>query len=107
MTGKNKLPKSFDALIKESNLPVLVDFWVAWCRPCRMVSPTVERIAKEMKGKLLTVKVNVDRKQHVASKYQIESIPTIMLFHKGQALMRLAGALPYDALKAEVEEHLP
>ena len=103
---KKSLPKSFDALIKESDVPVLVDFWAAWCGPCRMVSPTVERIAKELKGKILTVKVNVDQKQHLAAQYQIASIPTIMLFHQGQVLMRLEGTLPYETMKAEIERRL-
>lgn len=106
MMDKNDLPKSFDGLIKESELPVLVDFWADWCGPCRMVSPTIERIAKELKGKLLTVKVNVDRKQEVAARYQIQSIPTIMMFRAGEVVMRLEGALPYDAMKAEIERRL-
>jgi len=103
---KKNLPTSFEALIAESELPVLVDFWAAWCGPCRMVSPAIERIAKDLKGRLLTVKVNVDQKQHVAAKYQIQSIPTIMMFDKGRITMRLEGALPYDALKAEIEKRL-
>lgn len=107
MADKQNLPKSFFDLIKQSEKPVLVDFWAEWCGPCRMVSPTVEKIASEMKDKLLTVKVNVDKKQHVAGHYQVSSIPTIMLFHKGEVLMRLAGAHPYDSLKREIEKALP
>lgn len=105
MTGR-QLPKSFEALIKESDLPVLVDFWAEWCGPCRMVSPAIQRIASDYKGRLLTVKVNVDKKSHVAAQYGITSIPTIMLFHQGRTLMRLSGALPYETLKAEVEKHI-
>lgn len=100
------LPKSFFDLINQSEKPVLVDFWAEWCGPCKMVSPTVARIASDLKGRIVTVKVNVDKKQHIAGHYQITSIPTIMLFHRGKTLMRLAGAYPYDALKAEVEEAL-
>jgi thioredoxin 1 len=103
----SKLPKSFFDLIKTSEKPVLVDFWAEWCGPCRMVSPTVEKIAKEYKGKLLTIKVNVDEKQHVAAQYQVQSIPTIMMFWKGEPVMRLAGAQPYDAIKSQIEENWP
>jgi len=101
-----KLPKSFFDLINQSEKPVLVDFWADWCGPCRMVSPTISRIASEMKGTILTVKVNVDEKQHVAARYQVVSIPTIMLFYKGNVLMNLAGAHPYDSLKREIEKAL-
>lgn len=96
------LPRSFDKLIQQSDLPVLVDFWAEWCGPCRVVSPIIQQLAVEFKGKLLTIKVNVDKKPHLAAQYQIQSIPTIMMFHKGQLVMRLAGAYPYEALKAEI-----
>ena len=100
------LPKTFDQLIAEAELPVLVDFWAEWCGPCRMVSPVVERIASAYKGRLLTVKVNIDKKPHVAARYQIQSIPTIMLFKKGQPVMRQTGALPYEALVSQITPHL-
>jgi thioredoxin len=97
------LPKSFNDLIQQSDRPVLVDFWAEWCGPCRMVAPTIERIAQEYKGKLLVVKINVDEKPHVANQYGIRSIPTIMLFHRGKTLMHQQGALPYDRLKHEID----
>ncbi len=101
------LPKSFDELIQNSDLPVLVDFYADWCGPCKMVSPTIARLAGEYKGRLVTVKINTEKKPAIAGKYAIQSIPTIMLFHKGASLMRLQGAYPYDALKAELEKALP
>ena len=97
---------SFDELIRTSRLPVLADFWAEWCGPCRMVSPVVEQIAAEYKGQMVTVKVNVDKKQHVAAAHQISSIPTIMLFRNGKAVMRLTGALPYETLKKEIDSAL-
>ena len=104
---KTGLPASFETLIHTSPKPVLVDFWAEWCGPCRAVSPVVERLAKEYGGRMLTVKINVDRKPEIAAKYGIQSIPTIMLLWHGQVLMRQTGALPYDELKREVDLRLP
>jgi len=102
----DSLPKSFQDLIQQSNLPVLVDFWAEWCGACKMVSPTIQKIASELKGKILTVKINVDQKQFIAAQYQIKSIPTIMLFRKGKIVMRQEGALAYETLKSEIEKRL-
>lgn len=101
------LPKSFEDLISQSNKPVLVDFYATWCGPCRMVSPSIEKLAKDLKGKIITVKIDIDKKQHVAAQYQVQAVPTIMMFHKGNSIMRLQGALPYETLKREVETRLP
>jgi thioredoxin 1/thioredoxin 2 len=106
MMSQTSLPKSFDELINQSEQPVLVDFWAEWCGACKMVSPTIRRIASEYKGRIFTIKVNVDQKPHISGKYQITSIPTIMMFYNGQILMRISGALPYEALKVEIEKNL-
>ncbi len=74
--------------------------------PCRKISPSLERLAKEFKGKLIVLKINVDEKQHIAAQYQIQSIPTIMMFFKGKTLMRLTGAAPYDSIKREIIKNL-
>lgn len=107
MTNQTKnLPKAFNQLIHQSDLPVLVDFWAEWCGPCKMVSSSIQRLAGEYKGRLLVVKVNVDEKSHIATQYQIQAIPTIMMFHRGKILMRKTGALPYEMLKQEVQKNL-
>jgi thioredoxin 1 len=103
----NGLPGSFFELVRVSDLPVLVDFWAEWCGPCRTVSPAIERLAKEFSGRILTVKVNVDRKPEVAQAYEVQGIPTIMLFWKGEPRMRLTGAYPYEAIRQNITENWP
>ncbi len=105
--GGRNLPKSFLELVETSDKPVLVDFWAAWCGPCRTVSPAIERIAREYSGRLLTVKINVDDRQAIASRFQVQAIPTIMMFWKGEAVMRLQGAQPYEAIRRHVEASWP
>jgi len=82
--------------VEQSNVPVMVDFWAPWCGPCRMVSPVIEKLAGKYSGKIKVVKVNVDDNQEVAMKYNIMSIPTIMLFKDGKALDQAIGAAPSE-----------
>ena len=103
----NGLPASFFELVKMSEKPVLVDFWAEWCGPCRIVSPTIERLARENHDRLLTVKVNVDRRPQVAQAYEIQGVPTIMLFWRGEECMRLTGAYPYEAILQNIQESWP
>ena len=100
------LPSSFDQLLQTSDRPILVDFWSEWCGPCHALAPTLKEIAGEFKGKLFVVKVNVDEKPKIAAHYQISSIPTLILFSRGNIIWRTSGALPYHALKAELESRL-
>lgn len=100
------LPSKFNELINTNERPVLVDFYAEWCGPCKMLSPVIARLAKEYSGRLTTIKINTENKPEIASQYSIQSIPTIMLFHKGKQLMRLQGAQPYEALKAEIDKVL-
>ena len=102
-----ELPKSFNDLIHTSERPVLVDFYADWCGPCKMVSPIIQKLAKEFSGRMTTIKINTDRKQEIAIQYQIQGIPTIMFFYKGKTLFRLVGAQSYDVIKNHIVQNLP
>jgi len=81
---------------------VVVDCWAPWCGPCRMVGPIVEDLAREMKGKIVFGKLNVDENQATSTKYGIMSIPTLLVFKNGELVDRIVGAMPKDALKAKL-----
>ena len=100
------LPKSFDELIRNSPVPVFVDFWAEWCGPCRTVAPSIKQLAAEFKDRLLVIKINIDEKAAIASQYGIQSIPTFMIFYNGKPVGRFSGAMPYPMLKQEVEKIL-
>lgn len=99
-------PLSFEELVRTSPVPVFVDFWAEWCGPCRVIAPSVQQLAEELKGRLTVVKVNVDEKPDVAQTYGIQSIPTLMLFREGRIIAKWIGAMPYARLKGEVEKQL-
>ena len=93
---------NFQAEVLESDKPVLVDFWAAWCRPCRVVAPVLEEIASE-RDDLRIVKLNVDENQVTAAQYQVLSIPTLILFKDGAEAKKVIGAYPKKRLEAELE----
>lgn len=97
---------SFQDLITSSDVPVLIDFWAPWCGPCRAMAPILQDLAKAYQGRLKVVKINVDDNPAVANRYRIQSIPTLILFHKGQILMQQAGAVSSDHLQQLLMPHL-
>ena len=85
-------PKSWETDVLNSEKPVFVDFWAQWCGPCRMVGPVVEELAGDYDGKVNFVKVNVDNAQEIAQKYNVFSIPTLLLLNKGEIIAQQVGA---------------
>lgn len=101
MAGKNVCEvtdQTFETEVIQSNVPVLVDFWAAWCGPCQALGPTIESVADEQAGRVKVCKINVDDNPGVAAKFGIRSIPTIYLFKNGQNLGQLVGNVAKGAI---------
>jgi thioredoxin 1 len=94
---------SFKSEVLEADVPVLVDFWAAWCAPCKMIAPIVEELAGEYEGRIKVVKMDIDANPMTPGSLGIMSIPTLMLFRGGQAEQRIVGYQPKASLKAKVE----
>ena len=94
--------KNFESEVLKADLPVLVDFWAEWCGPCKMISPIVDEISQELGDKLKVVKVNVDDAQDLAGKYQVMSIPTLLLFKGGETVEQIVGAMSKDQLLEKI-----
>ncbi|MFS4483659.1 thioredoxin [Hyunsoonleella sp. 2307UL5-6] len=88
---------SFEETVLKSEKPVLVDFWAAWCGPCRMVGPVIEQISDEYDGKAVVGKVDVDANQEFAAKYGVRNIPTVLVFQNGEVVGRQVGVAPKNA----------
>jgi len=96
----------FDALVRGSRLPVLVDFWAEWCGPCRMVAPEIAKVAATHAGEWLVVKVDTEAVSDLAERLQIQSIPTMAVYHSGLVAGRKSGALPAEHIEAFVRQSL-
>ena len=93
---------TFDEQVLQSEKPVIVDFWAEWCGPCHAVAPVLEKIADERAEELTLVKVNIDEEQGLALRYGIQSVPTVVLFKKGEPAAAAIGAQPKGALEAQL-----
>jgi thioredoxin 1 len=96
--------ESFKTDVIGASVPVVVDFWAEWCGPCRMIGPSLEEIAKEMDGKIMIAKINVDENPGISSEFGIRSIPTLMLFKDGKLSAQKVGAAPKGELKRWISE---
>ncbi|MCB9235535.1 MAG: thioredoxin [Bacteroidia bacterium] len=95
---------TFAELIQNSETPVLVDFYADWCQPCHMLKPILHEVGQNMEGQVKIIKIDVDRNPAASAKYQIRSIPTMMLFHKGQVKWRQSGVVPAHHIEQVIRE---
>lgn len=97
---------TFEEKVLNSDKPVMVDFWAAWCGPCKMVGPIIDEIGKEYDGKAVVGKVDVDANQEFASKYGVRNIPTVLVFDKGELVGRQVGVSPKETYTKAIDELL-
>jgi len=96
----------FDKVVLQSKIPVLVDFWAPWCRPCMMTAPILDELADEYEGRVGFAKVNVDENPKISSQYGIMSIPTLIIFKDGKRLSSIVGFRPKDEMKKSLDAAL-
>ena len=94
---------TFDTEVRQSDIPVVVDFWAEWCGPCKQIGPALEEISEEMAGKVKVVKVNVDENMSVAASLNVRGIPALFLFKNGEVVSNKTGAAPKAALQNWIE----
>ena len=97
---------AFEKTVMQSPIPVIVDFWAPWCNPCKMIAPTLEKLAREQEGKLLIAKVNTDDNPEWMNKFGIQGIPTLLFVAGGKVVHRQVGALPERMLRDVVSQFM-
>ncbi|MGX6960054.1 MAG: thioredoxin [Rickettsia endosymbiont of Pentastiridius leporinus] len=104
--ANNVTDSNFKKEVLESDSPVVVDFWAEWCGPCRMLTPIIEELSKELEGKVKILKMNIDENPETPSKYGIRSIPTMILFKSGEQKSIKTGVLPKESLLNWINESI-
>jgi thioredoxin len=97
---------NFAETVEKSDLPVLLDFWAAWCGPCRLIAPTIDELAKELAGKAVVGKLNVDENQMTAARFGVQSIPTLLIVKNGREAERIVGVQPKGSILSKLQAHL-
>ncbi|MEP6019307.1 MAG: thioredoxin [Paracoccaceae bacterium] len=97
---------SFDTEVRQSDIPVVVDFWAEWCGPCKQIGPSLEELSDEMAGKVKIVKVNVDENPNSPSQMGVRGIPALFMFKGGEVIANMAGAVPKAKLQSWIEDSL-
>jgi len=103
---KDVSDQDFDSEVLQSDQPVLVDFWAAWCAPCRMIAPTVDQVAQDYSGRAKVVKLNVDDNRETSARYNIRGIPTLLLFKDGEVKDQIVGATSKDQISRIIDAQL-
>ena len=98
--------ENFNDQVMASKVPVLVDFWAVWCNPCKLIAPSVERLAHHYDGKLKVGKLNVDDHPDVAARFGVSGIPALLFFHEGNLVHQVVGYQPQEALQEAIRIHL-
>lgn len=97
---------NFDELVLKSELPVLLDFWAVWCRPCQLLGASIDNLAQNYRGKLLVGKINVDDEPELTQRFRVSSIPSVYIVKDGVVVERMVGAMPYGELAKTVESYV-